>query len=231
MRSRLLCPSLFAFLSAAAANAQEPAPSAPSAPSPPAAVFGHSDTTVITGAFGLGMSAGVYDDPNVFSTSISISPGLDKFVLENVSIGAGVDIDWSRSQGYGTHGAIDRRTSTSGGLNVRWGYNFPIGNYVSWWPRLYLGYSLTNNTVESSETPTGYQGDRSPDLGGTYWKYNEHGAYIFAYAPILVHPTPHLFFGIGPGLYRDLGRAHENSFPADNDRTTLSLYFTTGVWF
>jgi hypothetical protein len=227
---RVCVPSIFllAFLTSATAIAQE---AAPPAESPQVPVFGQKDTTAITAAVGLGMSAGIYDDPNVFSTSVTVSPGFDRFVLDNVSIGFGLDVDWSRSQGYGTHGAIDRRTSTFLGVAARLGYNVPIGRYVSWWPRLYLGYSQSDNTLESSEIPSGYRGGLSPDLGGTYWNYQEHGAYVYAFAPVLVHPTPHLFLGIGPALYHDLGRTHENSFPADNDRTTLALYFTMGVWF
>lgn len=215
-------------LFAASAAADDSSPDL--GPKPMKPRFGAEHTWVLTGAIGLGASGAIYDDPNVYSSSVTFSPGFDYFVGENVSFGFGLDIDWSKSQRYDTHGAIARNTSTFTGGAVRIGGNVPLGDLVSFWPRASLGISHGDYTVESSETPKGYTGKRS-DLGGMSWDFSESGPYVYLYAPLLLHPSPHFFVGLGPAAYFDLGRSLENALPKTNNRTTLSVAFTTGVSF
>lgn len=60
-------------------------------------------------------------------------------------------------------------------VGPRIGYNVPIGDHCSFWPSVYGAY---NDSWSSSLD------DRSVTVG--------------AYAPLLYHPVPHFFVGIGP---------------------------------
>ncbi len=192
--------------------------------------FGGAGQVVVASNFGLGFSAGVYDDPNVYATSVDVGPELAVFVVPNVSLGGGLTGDWSKSQGYSTHGSIDRHTATSFGGFASVGYNIELGRYASIWLQAHLGYSHSATVVESSDAAS-VSGLDTSDLGGIKWRYASSGAYASGYAPLVIHPAPHFFLGAGPYVYRDLGRTNENSYPVNNDRTTVSLRLTVGVWF
>lgn len=192
--------------------------------------FGRDGTNVISSAFALGFSLSDFDDANVYARSVVVSPGYDRFVGEDFSLGVGLDLGWSKSQGYDTHGQTNRTTDTFESFELRFGYNAPLGRYASLWLRCALGYSNENIERESTATPKGWTGPHSA-LGGLDWQYRGYGYYVSIVAPILVHPIPHWFIGFGPVVYHDLGRTFENTGTKNNDRTTAGLRLMSGVWF
>lgn len=193
--------------------------------------FGDAGTVALSGAFGIGLGWYDYDDGNVYTHAFNVSPELHVFVAENFSIGGSAYGAWSRSQGYSTRGSLDRDTRTTFGGALAFGYNVRLSRRVSFWPRVHLGFSTTSSTTESNVPSQSDEFPRSPDLGGLYWERKVSGAYLYAFAPLLLHPVPHFFVGVGPTVYQDLGVVHENSYPAKNDRTSFGLTTTVGIWF
>jgi hypothetical protein len=94
-------------------------------------------------------------------------------------------------------------------VGPRVGFNVPIGDHVSFWPTASVLYG---------DTFVG--GDQTSALG------------VRVSAPLLVHPAPHLFAGIGPSVFSDLlVVTHSPQGNVDQMRATeYSLQLTMGGW-
>jgi hypothetical protein len=104
---------------------------------------------------------------------IILQPAADYFLKENVSLGGFVKLSTAFQSGD---------NPLTAGLGVRVGYNIPMNQTVSLWPRLGLAVEHTNEVLD----------DR------TFLE-------ISLTAPFLVHLAPHFFVGGGPGLITQLG--------------------------
>jgi hypothetical protein len=52
------------------------------------------------------------------------------------------------------------------------------------------------------------------------------------HAPVLFHPAPHFFVGLGPHLFHDLSRALRGADAVSNSkRTFFGISTTVGGWF
>jgi hypothetical protein len=94
-------------------------------------------------------------------------------------------------------------------VGPRVGFNVPLGDHVSFWPTASLFYG---DTFES--------GDQTSALA------------VRLYAPLLVHPAPHLFAGLGPYVFSDLSVVtHSPQGNVDQMRATVyALQLTMGGW-
>jgi hypothetical protein len=113
-------------------------------------------------------------------TSFVISPAADYFVINSLSVGGDV-LFGVLSPAHGNTGSGS--TTTLFGILPRVGYNLPITDTISFWPKVYFGYataSASNNGGSSNFTAIG------------------------VYAPFLFHLVPHFFVGIGPNLSTQL---------------------------
>lgn len=92
-----------------------------------------------------------------------VRPAIDTFLIRSVSVGAIVTL--AKSGGF-----------SDVGIGVRAGYNLPITNLVSFWPRagVYYHHQSTDNGPSFGETSIGIN------------------------APFLFHLVPHAFLGVGP---------------------------------
>jgi hypothetical protein len=129
--------------------------------------FGATGQIVISSDFqgSMGYNSGVE------AFFINLSPSLDYFLKENLSLGGAITFATAISDGA---------DELEVGLRVRGGYNIPLSDKVSVWPKLGLGVGHTN------------LGDN------TYLE-------IALSAPFLVHFAPHFFIGGGPGLITQIG--------------------------
>jgi hypothetical protein len=57
----------------------------------------------------------------------------------------------------------------------------------------------------------------------------QSSATVSLFAPLLVHPAPHFFVGLGPTLSRDLGRG-SNFLSSDDPSTSAGAALTIGGW-
>jgi hypothetical protein len=107
-------------------------------------------------------------------TSLSIAPGVDFFILPNLSVGGGVGVIWI--QGGDDHGY----TITVG---PRVGWNFEVGHNFSIWPK--LGLSFAHTTIDDETA-------------------SANGLAINLFAPIMMHPAKYFTVGFGPFLDADV---------------------------
>jgi len=143
-------------------------------------------------------------------TIFYLNPGLDYFVVDNLSIGGEVFFaSVSRSHTdrdipAKTETKYDDPSSTGWGIMPRVGYNIPLSRSFSFWPRGGLGYRSVTNSV--GDTARG-------DTTDSYFL-------LFADALFMWHPAPHFFLGAGPGFSTTISRTWKQTERATG--TTVS---------
>ena len=163
--------------------------------------FGQSGQIAISSDFWTSVSFTSHSGGGT-TTEILLAPALDYFAAENVSVGGQVLFAWAKSGDWHTEAF---------GIAPRVGYDVPLAERLSLWPRLAVVYQMQ-------------------------WEPNDRTdkkLSISAYAPFLVHPAQHFFIGIGPSLSVDLwSRYSANGISGDRSKdTTISLVTTLGGWF
>lgn len=140
------------------------------------------------------------------TTSISVFPATDYFLIENLSVGGVIGVGYTK--------AGDTR-STAFKLGPRVGYNFELSPLLSVWPK--LGFSYSHTKVETErETMVGTAVVR------TSAETSNDAIALNLFAPIMLHPAPHFFAGFGPFLDVDL---------SGNNRATIwGFRLTLGGW-
>lgn len=109
----------------------------------------------------------------------SLEPSVDYFFRQNLSLGGSLRL---RAL-FG-----DAGDATGIGLGARVGYNLPLGERISLWPKFGLELNF---------------GDEVFPFAGTL--STDATLILDAYAPLLVHLTPSFFVGIGPRLAIGIG--------------------------
>jgi hypothetical protein len=124
------------------------------------------------------------------STRIVVQPSVDYFVAPRLSIGAQLGIDHVSISIPPPPPGVDAIDASNGGttlsVEARIGYDVPIADTISIWPRLGLGYTHTSTSYVYSPAVTGY----SVPLSLT--------------VPFLWHPGSHFFVGAGPAFVTQL---------------------------
>lgn len=116
------------------------------------------------------------------STSFGILPSLDYFVAPNVSIGAQLGLAYSSTPAQ-TGGSSSSQTVIA--VEARVGYDLPLGDAASIWPRIGIGYT------HSSISTGGASG-------------SAYQVPLNISVPVLWHPGAHFFLGAGPMLGTEL---------------------------
>jgi hypothetical protein len=147
-----------------------------------AANFGHVNQLVISQDMAFNLATDINDDATD-SLSIELSPAADYFIQENLSLGGFVTLDHTIIGG----GAAD---VTNLGIGVRAGYNIPVAENASIWPK--VGFAIANRDVPGA-TGGSTGGDTSAELSVD--------------APVLFHPANHFFVGFGPAVTFRIGGA------------------------
>jgi hypothetical protein len=146
----------------------------------------------------------------------TLAPAADYFVIDNLSLGLEVLFGYATFSPPSPPAPLAAPPSTNVtmyGLTPRIGYNIPIGNSLSFWPKAffeYAGYSI---------------GGGVPGSGG-YGNIQFFGAY----APILYHPVPHFYVGLGPNVLFELGES-TNGQSATDKITSYGVFASIGGWF
>lgn len=191
----------------------QPVAPAPAVSGPRPVLFGERGQLVLSGWSALDVvhTMSTRDDPTTIDdggrTTVQVGGGLDWFAWKNVSLG--LDARFSLD-----HVAEDE-TSVTGlalGAGPRVGLNLTIGRRVSFWPRLSGGVRWLR-----------------PRAGVRYVDDDLVTGYLALTAPLLLHPSPHVFFGVGPSVERSFGeRSVEYGIPS---ATTLGLEAQLGIWW
>lgn len=171
------------------------------------APFGSSGQNVIGAAFQASFTRQTTTAPNGAESRLDlllIAPSFDHFVGDRLSLGGQVSYQQASSPG----GA----TSSSLAVTPRIGFDLHISGGLSFWPQLGLSFS-------------------------TSWRSgNDDGNRAFSvlvYAPLLIHPAQHFFFGIGPVFTQDLWAQQTRAGMTGDAPTvqTLGVQTTIGGWF
>jgi hypothetical protein len=194
MRRHLLFMGAISLTTAAAARAQDAAPPAGAPASEPsanlAAIAAPRETDGQFGARGqLAISVGlpltgeapqleiVHASTNMgggSSTVLAIEPSADYFIAPSLSVGGLVGIRYvSNTEPAGSLFISGNITTLT--AEARVGYNLALGDSLSLWPRIGIGYSHGSSDGSSS-----------------------YAVPLVAFAPLLWHPGRHFFLGAGP---------------------------------
>ena len=169
----------------------------------PSGVFGSRGQLTISSDAGLSISSTSTKGIEGSTTKLTLRPALDYFLFNNISVGAFVGLDYTRTGG--AH-------ATTFAFGPRLGYDFVFAERFSFWPRLGFSYS-------HASTKTGAAGSAGStsvdDVSGGHLALN-------AFAPLMFHPVQRVFLGFGPALDTDLtGQARQ---------TAVAGRLTLGGW-
>jgi hypothetical protein len=141
-------------------------------------------------------------------TEFTLAPAADYFVIENLSIGGNVVVG-VLSPAHGSNGSGPSETIF--GIAPRVGYNVPIGDSVSFWPKLFFAYTSASESNPSA----------SANMSA-----------IGVYAPFMFRPAPHFFLGIGPNFSTQLSSNETvgNLSTSGAKVTQVGLQATIGGW-
>lgn|GEM_PF-684140 len=210
----LTCSSIF-FTAAASAdaaqdltakgevNVNDQRPQLPAvAADSPSGVFGGRGQFTISSDAGLQIKSTSTSGVDGSTTSLTLRPAVDYFLVNNVSVGGFVGLDYTSTSG--AH-------ATTFAIGPRAGYNLVFAERFSFWPKLGFSYS-------SSSTPA------DPAVPGTSSSNNASGNHLAlnAFAPLMFHPVQHFFLGFGPALDTDL--------TGPSKQTTIAGRLTIGGW-
>ncbi len=145
--------------------------------------FGELGQLVISQDFQLNVT---YNTAGTDSFTLTLAPGADYFLRQNVSLGVGVNFGQIFQPG---------ENATSIGAHVRVGYNLPYDEKLSFWPKASAGFFYNKTTTFQF----------GPD--GTFFQ-------LGVFAPVLLHPASNFFVGLGPNLDILLGDSEGLSFGA-----------------
>lgn len=151
------------------------------APGSPVSIFGTQGQIAISSEAGATFTHTSISGVEDATTTLTLRPGVDYFVITGLSVGVFVGLDRQSSP---------TGSSTSFGVGPRVGYDFAFSDIFSLWPKAGLSYNHTNLEIDASESLPG--GETSNDAVA-----------LNLFAPFLYH-TQHFFAGVGPALDADL---------------------------
>jgi len=166
-----------------------------------------------------------YDSGSSSPTSLTVStigilPQIDFFIIDNLSIGGGVQLITATSNSNKSDASI---TFTTTGIHVSIGYNLWANDLVSFYPKLSIGSSVS--TLERD------LGGMNGDMGGDN-ESSRTAATLSINAPFLFH-FDNFFIGIGPQCRAELFAETEYRSETNDAATTtvLGIASTIGGWF
>ncbi len=152
----------------------------------------------------------------------SLAPGADIFLVDGLSVGADLlfsylsfssPVNCVSPAGGGGCGASQSQSLTAFGVAPRIGYNIPLTDWLSLWPKAYVeyvGYSVSNNGGSANATTVG------------------------AYAPLMFHVARHFFLGLGPYVATEVsansGSGAGPLSPNPDKITSYGLFAVIGGW-
>ncbi|CAN5129687.1 hypothetical protein BH09MYX1_BH09MYX1_65370 [soil metagenome] len=182
---------------------EEPAPpTLPDLPEAPAPPFGARGSFVVSTSAGAEFDAYWYSETAARGIGFSVAPAVDYFFLHNVSIGLDASFGSGMSRGYGADSSLIETRSSFVYVGPRFGVNLTINDYVSFNPQASFGVEWRKREQEvlsgsSSSVPSPIAAPSTTQAG--FW--------VELFAPLLFHPRPHAFIGIGPRVFHEFARA------------------------
>jgi hypothetical protein len=161
----------------------------------PSGRFGLEGQKAVSSDAGLSISNTSVSGVDGSTTTLLLRPAVDWFFVDSISLGGFAGVEYISSPG-GSSSVIS--------IGPRIGYNLPVSERLSIWPK--LGFALANSSTET---------DLGEDEDNTSIQLN-------LFAPVMFHPVQHFFLGFGPALDVDLS--------GDAKATTIAARLTIGGW-
>lgn len=174
------------------------------APGSPAGVFGAKKQLTISSDAGLSISNTSVSGVDGSTTRLELRPSIDYFVMDNLSVGGFVGLDYTSDPGGHT---------TTFAIGPRVGYNLAFSERFSVWPK--LGFSYTSTSVSEDLSAPGSDTTVSASESSS-------GLALNLFVPVMFHPVPHFFLGFGPAL--------DQSLTGDPKSTIIAGRLTIGGW-
>jgi hypothetical protein len=171
----------------------------------PSGVFGLEGQLAISSDAGLSISNTSVDGIDGSSTTVLMRPAVDYFVIDNLSIGGFLGVEHSSAPGG---------KSTAFSVGPRVGYNIPLSERLSVWPKLGFSFASTSQEADEVTLPGGTTVDGDEETSTS--------VQLNLFAPVMFHPVQHFFIGFGPALDVDLS--------GDSKATTIAARLTLGGW-
>jgi outer membrane protein with beta-barrel domain len=187
-------------VSAAAQERQRESPLPNVVADSPSGRFGLKGQIAVSSDTGLSISNTSVSGIDGSSTTLLLRPAVDYFIVDNVSIGGFLGIEYTSAPGG---------SSTAISVGPRVGYDIPLSDRFSLWPK--LGFSFAS-TSQKTDDVAGIPGE---DESSTSVQLN-------LFAPFMFHPVEHFFIGFGPAFDVDLS--------GDSKATTIAARLTLGGW-
>jgi hypothetical protein len=130
---------------------------------------------------------------------------VDYFIADYISVGGFLGLEYNSTPGG---------SNTTFSIGPRLGYNIPLSERFSLWPKVGFSFASTSQDQDDVELPDG-QVLETDDESNTSVQLN-------LFAPFMFHPVEHFFIGIGPAFDLDLS--------GDNKATTIAARLTLGGW-
>jgi hypothetical protein len=202
--------------------AEEHAPGAPPQTPYRGPRFGDAGEIVLTNALVANVSSEGYAGTNSSVVGVSVGGTVDYFLIPHGSIGLLAEESYSNVTGIdaASH-ATTRTVSNTTSFGPRVGADVPMGRWLS----TYFVGSFEFGFRNYDETENGAENEEKESISA-----------VKLYVPVLVHPAPHFFVGLGPSIYYEF--AHSVSFPnvplaasIQNRELDLAIGSTVGGWF
>lgn len=162
----------------------------------PSGVFGGKGQLAVSSDAGLSLSNTSVSGADGSTTTLVLRPAIDYFVADYISVGGFLGLEYTSTGGG---------SSTTFSVGPRVGYNIPLSESFSLWPKVGFSFASTSQDQDDveSESNTSLQ--------------------LNLFAPFMFHPVEHFFIGLGPAFDLDL--------TGDNKATTIAVRLALGGWF
>ncbi len=165
----------------------------------PSGRFGTKGQKAVSSDAGISVSNTSISGVEGSTTTLILRPAVDWFFADSISLGGFAGVEYNSAPG-GSSSVIS--------IGPRLGYNLPVSDRLSIWPK--LGFSLANTTVNDDSAV----GDDEEE--------SNTSVQLNLFAPLMFHPVQHFFLGFGPALDIDLS--------GDAKATTIAARLTLGGW-
>jgi len=168
----------------------------------PAGRFGIEGQKAVSSDAGLSISNTSIDDVDGSTTTLVLRPAVDWFFAEDISLGGFVGVEYNSAPGG---------DSTVISIGPRVGYNLPLSERISLWPKAGLAFASTSASNDGND-----------DIAGDDDEETNTSVQLNLFVPLMFHPVQHFFLGLGPALDQDLS--------GDSKATTIAARLTLGGW-
>lgn len=168
----------------------------------PSGRFGMDGQKAVSSDAGLSISNTSIDDIDGSTTTLVLRPAIDWFFAEDISLGGFVGVEYNSAPGG---------DSTVISLGPRIGYNLPLSERISVWPKVGFAFASTSASNDGIDGVPGSDDEET-----------NTSVQLNLFVPLMFHPVQHFFLGLGPALDQDLS--------GDSKATTIAARLTLGGW-